>query len=92
MDKIEGTNVLRRYNNKKIERVIKSSAFFIKCCDLAIFLYLAHSWPGLNRLCKAKYKMNKYIATTSSYFKRFVFRVYFIRLGYYIHLSKIPWK
>ena len=53
IDEIEVTNVLKRYSDKKVERMIKSSAFL---CSAVIWSYLAHSWPGLNFLCKARYK------------------------------------
>ena len=35
------------------ERAIKLPAFLFSA---AIWLHLAHSWPGLNYMCKAKYK------------------------------------
>ena len=53
MDEIEVTNALKRYSNKKIERVIKSPAFLFSA---AIWSNLAHFWSGLNYMCKAKYK------------------------------------
>ena len=47
MDETEVINVLKRYSNKK--RVIKSPAFLFSA---AIWSYLAHSWSGLNYMCK----------------------------------------
>ena len=51
-------------------------------------------------MCKAKYKKleNGYIVTIFplqqhlAFFKRLVFRIYFIRFGYYMHLIKFTWK
>ena len=62
MDEIEVINVLKRYSNKK--RVIKSPVFLFSA---AIWSYLAHSWSGLNCMCKVKYKAlenDKYIIIT----------------------------
>ena len=53
MNEVEVINVFKRYSDKKAERVIKSPAFLFRA---AIWLHLAHSWPGLNCMCKAKYK------------------------------------
>ena len=50
MDEIEATNILKRCNAKKT--VIKSPAFLF----VAIWSNLSHSWPGVNYICKAKYK------------------------------------
>ena len=53
MDEIKVINILKQYSDKKTERMIKSPWFlFIS----AIWSYLAHYWPGLNYMCKAKYK------------------------------------
>ena len=51
--KIEDINILKRYNDKKTERVIKSSEFLF---STATWSHLAYSWPGLNYMFKAKYK------------------------------------
>ena len=53
MDEIEVTKILKECSDKKLERVIKSLAFLFSA---AIWSHLAHSWPGLNFMCKAKYK------------------------------------
>ena len=53
MDEIEVINILKRCSDKKAERVIKSPVFLFA----AICSYLAHSWPGLKYMCKAKYKI-----------------------------------
>ena len=91
-------NILKRYSDKKIERVMKSSVFLFSA---AIWLHLAHSWLSLNYMCKAKCKTleNKQIhfnyfsiTTISSFFKRFIFRACFIRLGCYMHVSEFSWK
>ena len=37
----------------KRQRVIKSPKFLF---SVVIWSYLVHSWPGLNYMCKAKYK------------------------------------
>ena len=50
MDEIDVINILKRYKDKK-DRVIKSPAFLFSA---AIWSHLAHSWPGLNYMCKAK--------------------------------------
>ena len=98
MNEVEVTNIFKRYSDKTIERVIKSPAFLF---SVAIWSHLAHSWSGLNYMCKVKYKTlgNRWIhynyfsiTTTSSFFKRFFFRVCFIYLGLYMHLSKFTWK
>ena len=98
IDEKEVITVLKRYSDKKIESVIKSPVFLFSA---AIWSYLAHSWSDLNYMCKAKYTTLENgsmhfdyfsITSTSSFFKRFAFRVYFIRLGYYKHLSKFTWK
>ena len=56
MDEIEVTNILKRCSDKKAQRerkrVVKSPAFLFA----AIWSCLAHSWPGLKYMCKAKYK------------------------------------
>ena len=52
MDGIEVINILKRCSVKKTKRVIKSPAFLFA----AIWSQLAHSWPGLKYICKAKYK------------------------------------
>ena len=93
MDEIEVINILKRCSDKKTERVIKSPVFLFSA---AIWSHLADSWLGLNFMCKEKYKnleIDKYIIiTTSTLFKRFVFRVCFICLDCYMHLSKFAWK
>ena len=53
MDEIEVITILKRYKDKKTERVIKSPAFLF---STAIWPYLAHSRSGLNYMCKAKHK------------------------------------
>ena len=53
MDEVEVINILKRYSDKKTVRVIKSPEFLF---SIAIRSHLAHSWPGLNYMCKAKYK------------------------------------
>ena len=53
MDEIDVINILKRYIDKKTDRVIKSPAFLVSA---AVWSHLAHSWPGLNNMCKAKYK------------------------------------
>ena len=50
---IEAINVLKRYSDKKTERVIKSLAFLF---SVAIWSYLVHSWSGLNYRYKTKYE------------------------------------
>ena len=79
------------------ESVIKSPAFLFSA---AIWSYLVLSWPGLSYVWKAKYKTIGHvymhynyfsITATSSFLKKFVFCVYSIRLGYYMHLSKFTW-
>ena len=52
MDEEELIYILKRCSDKKTERVIKSPAFLFA----VIWSYLAHSWPGLKHMCKAKYK------------------------------------
>ena len=98
MDQIDVINFLKQYSDKKTERVVKSPLFLFNAASLS---HLAHSRPGLNYMCKVKYKtlgneQIRYsyfsITTTSSLFKRFVFRVCFIRLGCYNYLSKFAWK
>ena len=47
-------NILKRRDDKKNRnRVIKSPLFLFSA---AIWSYLTYSWPGLNFMCKAKYK------------------------------------
>ena len=46
-------NIFKGYNDKKTKRGIKSLAFLFRA---AIWSHLAHSWPGLNYMCKVKYK------------------------------------
>ena len=53
MDEIEVINIFKRYSDKKTERVTRSPVFLFSA---AIWSHLAHSWPGLNYMCKAKYK------------------------------------
>ena len=53
MDEIDVTNVLKRYSNKKTEKMVKPPAFLFSA---AIWSYLAYSQPGLNYMCKQKYK------------------------------------
>ena len=52
MDETEIINILKQCSAKKAEKVIKSPAFLFA----AIWSHLAHSWPGLKYMCKAKYK------------------------------------
>ena len=82
MDEIKVINILKRCSDKEAERVIKPPAFLFE----AIWSYLAHSWPGLKYMCKEKYETlgnrqvhyNYFsITKTSSFFKRFVFHVFF---------------
>ena len=82
MDRIEVINILKGCSDKKAEKVIKSPPFLFA----TIWSYLAQSWSGLKYKCKAKCKTlgNRQIhynyfsiTTTSSIFKRFVFRVCF---------------
>ena len=82
----------------KRQKMIKSPAFLFSA---AIWSHLPRSWPGLNYMSKAKYETlgngsihyNYFsVTTTSSFFKRFIFRVCFIRLGRYMHLSKFTRK
>ena len=49
---MEVINILKRCSNKKTERVMKASAFLVT----AIWSQLAHSWYGLEYMCKAKYR------------------------------------
>ena len=53
MDEIEVINFLKRYSDKNTERVTKLPVFLFSA---AIWSHLAHSWPDLNYMCKAKYK------------------------------------
>ena len=53
MDEIEVRKILKRYSDKKTERVIKSTVFLFSA---AIWSHLEHPWPGLNYMCKVKYK------------------------------------
>ena len=81
------------------DRVIKLPAFLLSA---AIWSHMAHSLPVINYKCTKNTKhleMYEYIIhyilsnkTTPSFFKRFIFRVCFIRLGCDMHLSKFTWK
>ena len=53
MDKNEVINILKRYSDKKTERVIKSPEFLFSA---VLQSHLAHSWSGLNYKRKTKYK------------------------------------
>ena len=53
MDETKIINILKRYSDKKTERVIKSPDFLFSA---SLWPHLAHSWPGLNYMCKTKYK------------------------------------
>ena len=53
MDETGVENILKRYSDKKTERVIKSPEFLFSA---TILLHVAHSWLCLNCMCKAKYK------------------------------------
>ena len=53
MDEIKFINILKQYSDKKTVRVIKSPAFLFSA---ETWSHLAHSWPGLSYMCKAKYK------------------------------------
>ena len=96
MDEIKVINIFKRCSDKEVEGVIKSPAFLFA----AIWSYLAHSWLGPKYMCKEKYETlgnrqvhyNYFsITKTSSFFKRFVFHVFF-SLSCYMHLSKFTWK
>ena len=50
MNGIEVINILKRCSDKKAERVIKLTAFLFS----ELWSYLAHSWPGVKYMCKAK--------------------------------------
>ena len=101
MNEIEVINVLKRYSNKKTEKETerdKITIAFIQCCDLVIFrTFLA--WSKLCVKQNIKHlEMDKYMIITFplqrhlAFLKDFVFRVYFILFGYYMHLSKFTWK
>ena len=49
---IEIIKILKRSSDSKTERMIKAPAFLFA----TIWSNLAHSWPGLKYMCKAKYK------------------------------------
>ena len=51
MNEVEVINSFKRYSDEKTERVTKSPAFLFSAAISA-----AHYWPGLNYMCKAKYK------------------------------------
>ena len=53
MDKTEVINILKRYSDKKTERMIKSLEFLFS--DV-LQSHLTYSWPGLHYMCKTKYK------------------------------------
>ena len=53
MNEVEVINIFKRYSDKKRQKVIKSPAFLFSA---VIWSHLAHSWPSLNYMCKAKYK------------------------------------
>ena len=52
MNEVEVINIFKRYSDKKKERLIKSPSFLF---STMIWSHLAHSWPGINYMCKAKY-------------------------------------
>ena len=54
MDEIEVINILKQCNDKKVEKVVIKSLLLL--FSAAIWSHLAHSWYGLNFMCKAKYK------------------------------------
>ena len=53
MIEVEVINIFKRYSGKKTERMTKSIMFLFSA---AIWSHLAHYWPGLTYMCKAKYK------------------------------------
>ena len=53
MDEIEVTNILKRYGDKKKDRVITSIAFLFSA---VIWSHLVYSWSGLYYVFKTKYK------------------------------------
>ena len=55
IDEVEVLNVLKRYIDKKIDR---ERAIILPALLFAATTWsnLAHSWLGLNYMCKAKYK------------------------------------
>ena len=53
MNEVEVIIIFKRYSDKKKERVIKAPALLF---SPAILSHLTHSWPGVNYVCKAKYK------------------------------------
>ena len=58
IDEIDVKNILKRYIDKKTETVIKSQTERQRefLFSAATYSHLAHSWPGLNYMCKARYK------------------------------------
>ena len=51
MDEIEVTEILKRYCDKRAERVIKLQEFLFSA---AVWSHLVHSLAGLNYMCKAQ--------------------------------------
>ena len=94
MDEVAVTNILKRYSDKKTEGVIKSPEFLF---SVAIRSHLAHSWPGLNYMCKAKYQTlgngemhyNYFSITTTCTFLKDLFfvSVLFVLIAIYISVS-----
>ena len=51
MNEVEALNIFKHYSDKKT--VVKPPAFLF---STMIWSHLEHFWPGLNYMCKAKYK------------------------------------